>query len=229
MMEQRTRAEQRVRESESQRNRGIRDSDDTYDSHELPRLSACVGTLQDAARMALADKGPGDPVFKYARAVKAFELTVGRRLPKGELPAAFAVWWNMAKPELPGDADYDEYLFLFMEGYDKAKTPLGSNVIQNALARVESSSPPPEASRFKSPKIVRLVHLCHELQVISGDAPFFLSVRDAARAVDCKRYETAAAFLNGLVRDGILKLVARGSSGGHRASRFKYNFSESKE
>jgi hypothetical protein len=32
--------------------------------------------------MALADKSNGDPVFKFARAVKAFELSVDRRYKK---------------------------------------------------------------------------------------------------------------------------------------------------
>jgi hypothetical protein len=78
---------------------------------------------------------------------KAFELTKDARLPKNELPSAFAVWWSVAKAELPPDTDRDECLFLFMDAYEKAKTPIGSNVIQNALARVKSSSPPPEAGK----------------------------------------------------------------------------------
>lgn len=35
--------------------------------------------------------------------------------------------------------------------YEKAKTPLGSNVIQNALARVAATSPPPEANTYERP------------------------------------------------------------------------------
>lgn len=174
--------------------------------------------------MALADKNNGDPVFKFARAVKAFELTHDIRLPKDELPAAFNLWWNLAQPDMPQDTDRDECLFLFMDAYDKAKTPLGSNVIENALARVDASDTPPEASRYGSPKIKRLVHLCRELQIIAGESPFFLSVRDAARVIGCKRPESSAAFLNGLVRDGVLTLVSKGKAGGRKASRFKFNF-----
>jgi hypothetical protein len=72
------------------------DFDDTNDMDELPPFGACVGTLQKAAEMALADTSEGDPVFKFARAVKAFELSVDKRLPKDERPAAFNVWWSMA-------------------------------------------------------------------------------------------------------------------------------------
>ncbi len=224
--------EQRDRDSEKQRHgdtefqsfRRYRVSDDKDDADELPPSGACVGTLQKAAQMALADKSNGDPVFKFARAVKAFELFVDRRLPKKELPAAFNIWWSAAQTTLPPDTDRDECMFLFMDAYDKAKTPLGSNVIQNALDRVKSSPPPPEANRYESPKLKTLVHLCYELQKLAGDSPFFLSVRDAARAIglSAKSLHAVSAFLRGLHRDGIIEPVEIGKSGGHRATRYRY-------
>lgn len=200
------------------------DSDETHDADELPPSGACVGTLQKAAQMALADKSNGDPVFKFARAVKAFELCVNKRLPKAELPAAFNIWWSAAKSTLPPDTDREECLFLFMDAYDKAKTPLGSNVIQNALARIASSLPPPEAKRYDSPKLKILVHLCYELQQMAGDSPFFLSVRDAARAIglSIKSLNVVSAFMHGLQRDDIIELVEIGKPGGRRATRYRY-------
>jgi len=172
--------------------------------------------------MALADQSSGDPIFRFARALKAFEITVDARLPEKELPTAFAIWWSLAKDTLPPETNRDECFFLFMDAYEKAKTPLGANVIQTALARVEKTPLPPEARKYESPKIQRLVHLCYELQSLVGDNPFFLSVRDAARAIGCTGYQNAGVFLNGLVRDGILDPVERGKPGGHRASRFRY-------
>ena len=216
--------EQRDRESEKQSSRGYRVPDDTHDTDELPPSGACVNTLQKAAQMALADKSNGDPVFKFARAVKAFELTVDARLPEKELPGAFNVWWSLAESTLPPDTDRDECMFLFMDAYDKAKTPLGANVIQNALERVKSSSPPPEANRYESPKLKTLVHLCYELQKLAGDSPFFLSVRDAARAIglSAKSIHGVSAFMHGLHRDGIIKPVEIGKPGGRRATRYRY-------
>ncbi len=216
--------EQRDRDTEKQSFRRYRVSDETDDIDELPPSGACVGTLQKAAQMALADKSNGDPVFKFARAVKAFELTVDTRLPKEELPGAFNVWWSMAESTLPPDTNRDECMFLFMDAYDKAKTPLGSNVIQNALDKVKSSSPPPEANRYESPKLKTLVHLCYELQRLAGDSPFFLSVRDAARAVglSAKSVHVVSAFMHGLHRDGIIKPVEIGKPGVRRATRYRY-------
>jgi hypothetical protein len=220
---------QRNGESESLRDTGVRVSDDTDDTDELPPPEACVRTLQEAAQKALADKSHGDPVFRFARAVKAFEVTNNQRLPDLELRSAFAIWWSLAKAGLPPETDREECLFLFMEAYEKAKTPLGANVIEIALQRVDTEPPPPETSLYESPKLKRLVHLCHELQLLNGNNPFFLSVRDAARAIACNRFETATALLNGLARAGTITTIERGKPGGHRASRFRFNFSRPAE
>jgi len=216
--------EQRGRESEKRSIRENRDTDDTDDTDEVSPSGACVGTLQKAAEMALADNSPGDVVFRFARAVKAFELNTDKRLPKNELPAAFEIWWIKAKPTLPPDTDREECLLLFLDAYDKAKTPLGSNAIENAVKSVDTSAPPPEAERYASPRMKRLVHLCHALQRIAGDASFFLSVRDAARAIglSAKSLFMVSAFLHGLERDEVLKPVKRGKAGGQKATRYRY-------
>ena len=216
--------EQRDRETERQRDRDYRDTHDTDETDEVPPSGACVGTLQKAAEMALRDKSNGDPVFRFARAVKAFELHCDARLPENELEAAFNIWWSMATPTLPPGTDRDESLFLFMDAYQKAKTPLGSNVIENAVKSLEKSEPPAEARNYSSPKLKRLVHLCYSLQRMAGDEPFFLSVRDAARVLELspKSLGMASSFLHGLERDGILYAVERGKVGGHKATRFRY-------
>ena len=211
-------------DTEFQRNGGHRDSDDTHDTDESQPSGACVGTLQKAAQMALADKSNGDPVFRFARAVKAFELTMDARLPEKELPGAFNVWWSMAESSLPADTDRDECMFLFLDAYAKAKTPLGSNVIQNALNNVASSPAPLAVNRYESQKLKTLVHLCYELQKLSGDSPFFLSLRDAARSIglSVKSLHHVSAFMHGLHRDGIIEPVEIIKPGGHRATRYRY-------
>ena len=153
--------------------------------------------------------------------MKAFELTIGTRLSLEERKSAFNVWWGLAKPTLPEDTDFDECLLLFLDAYDKARTPLGSNVLETAVKRLKETPPPPEANRFSSAKIKRLVHFCHELQTIAGGNPFFLGARDAARVIGCTPV-VACKYLNGLVREGILELVVKGTAAGRRASRFRY-------
>ena len=216
-------------ESEPQSFGRYRDSDDTNDTHELPPSGACVNTLQKAAEMALADKSGDDPVFTFARAVKAFEITTDARLKESELPNAFNIWWSAAQSTLPPDTDREECLFLFMDAYAKVKHPLGSNVIQNALARVESSPPPPAANRYESQKLKTLVHLCYELHILAGEGVFFLGLRDAARAIGLspKSLHAVSSLMRGLHRDGIIKPVEIAPPGVHRATRYRYVASNS--
>jgi hypothetical protein len=217
---------QSIGEAEIQSFRGYGETHETDDTHELPPFGVCVDSLLKAVQIALADKSPGDPVFRYARAVKAFEKHIDKRLPVNELPAAFNIWWSVAKTSLPPETDREECLYLFLDAYDKAKTPLGCNVIDNALSNVNSGTPPPEAGRYESPKLKRLVHLCSELQKLVGDDfPFFLSLRDAARAIGLSNKSLAlvSAFMRGLERDQVLTPVERGKSGGKKATRYRYN------
>jgi hypothetical protein len=173
--------------------------------------------------VAIADQGPGDRIFKFARALKAFEATTGVSLPKAGLRSAFNIWWSIARSKIPQDAEHEEYLFLFLDAYNRVRAPLGANVLEMAARRMKCGARPPEANRYSSAKIVMLVHLCRELQLLACDSPFFLSTRDAGRLIGCP-HAIAAALLNGLVRDGILDPVTKGSAQNRRASRFRFNF-----
>jgi hypothetical protein len=162
-------------------------------------------------------------LFVFARALKAFELTNRIKLcPEGR-GGAFSSWWNAAKPLLPPDADFDEWRFVFEEAMQRARTPLGSNSLAEALRRVDAGLLPPSAGRYPSPKLKKLVAVCYHLQDLAGDSPFFLSLRDAKRASGCSTLEEASALMNGLVRDGVLSVVAKGTPGGRRATRYRFN------
>ena len=213
-----TRPEQRGREAEKQSSRGDRDTDETHETDDSA-LSASVQTLQDAARITL-EHGMENSHFILARAVKAFEVRNGRKLPKAELPGAFSAWWSMANGRLPPDADYDEYLFVFLDAYERVKHPLGCNVLEVAKDRARKQPLPKVAQSFKSPKLQWLVSVCYQLQHLAGESPFFLSIRTAAKLIDV-RIETASAFLSGLVQQGVLVLEQRGTPGGHKASRYR--------
>lgn len=142
------------------------------------------------------------------------------KLPKAELPGVFSLWWNMAKGQLPTDADYDEYLFVFLDAYERVKHPLGCNVLEVAKERAGKQPLPKVAQSFKSPKLRLLVAVCYQLQHLAGESPFFLSIRTAAKLIDV-RMETASAYLKGLTQQGVLALEERGTPGGHKASRYR--------
>lgn len=212
----------RYRETEKQRY-GV--TDDTQDTDEVPSLAACVKTLQEAAQRSLQGGLRSDCLFVFSRALKAFEVTTGCKLPSAELGNAFSVWWSLAKSLLPSDADFDEYRFDFELTFAKTLAPLGSNSLEIAIHKADSEPPPPQAARYSSPKIKRLVAVCYQLQLLQARSPFFLSVRDAARITDTpSQLLKVSGYLTGLCSDGVLTPVEQGTR--KRAARYRFNLPE---
>ncbi|HEU5125103.1 MAG TPA: hypothetical protein VFW05_13695 [Verrucomicrobiae bacterium] len=197
------------------------DSDVTEVTEDVPPLAASVKTLQEAVQLSLKHGLTKDCLFKFSRAIKAFEITHDRRLPPPELQAAFAQWWNAAKPSLPPDAEFDEWRFDFEDTFAKTHAPLGANSLEEAIRRANANPESPHIERYASPKIKRLVCVCYHLQLLQGNSPFFLGVRDAAKIGDATGLTQASAWLAGLVRDGILSVVEKGTR--KRATRFRFN------
>ena len=205
--------------------------DDTDETKDIPRLATQVRTIQEAVELSLKDGLKQDPAFQLARALKSFEVTMGCQLPVSELQNSFSLWWSQAKPQLPANADFDEYRAAFLYSFAKTKAPLGSNPLEEAIRRADTGPLPSKADRYENPKFKRLVAVCYHLQQLQDDSPFFISVRNAARVLgftksDRASLDRASQALHSLVQDGVLKLVAKGKSGGKRASRFRYTDSK---
>jgi len=189
----------------------------------IPLLASRVATLPQAVKISLQDEHKENSIFIFCRAIKAFEITTGVKLSHKELEGAFALWWSMARPSLPDGADFDEYRFEFQRIFEKTRTPLGANSFHQAIEQADMCPTPAEAARYESPKIKRLVAVCFQLQLLTGNAPFFISARDAAAVLGTKKPETGLANLGGLVWDGILTIAQKGEPGGNRATRYRYN------
>jgi hypothetical protein len=109
-------------------------------------------------------------LFTFTRALKAFEITHDRRLPADELDGAFSLWWTAAKPQLPGDADFDEYRLDFLDKFAKTKAALGSNSREeatrfrrkrDATPALKSNGSWPSVSNFNcSRETVRFSSVC---------------------------------------------------------------------
>jgi hypothetical protein len=201
------------------------DTDDTEETEDVPPLAASVKTLPEAVQLSLSGGLDENCLFTYARALKAFEITTNRRLPQAELTAAFAQWWHAAKQYLPPDADFDEWRFDFEAVFAKTNAALGANSLQEAIRRAESCPLPPQAERYTSPKLKRLVAVCYHLQLLQVRSAFWLGVRAAARILGTKNLLQANARLAGLVRDGILIEAEKGTR--KRATRYRFNLPES--
>ena len=67
-----------------------------------------------------------------------------------------------------------------------------------------------------------LVRLCQALQSHEGDAPFFISARQAGEVLGV-HFTDASKMLSALVADGVLTLVSKGA--GKVASRYRFTWS----
>jgi hypothetical protein len=223
----------RNRNTETQRNRGTerrknRETEVTKETEDFPPLAARVSTLQEAVDLSLKDGLHENCLFNFSRALRAFEIIHNRLLPTEEVGSAFSLWWAAAKEKalLPNSSDLDEWRFAFDAAFAKARVPLGGNPLEEATRRADSDPPPLQAARYASAGLKRLIGVCWQLQRLVGDAPFFLSVREAARILASTNLTSASAMLFGLVHDGILTEVERGTPGGGRATRFRFNAPE---
>jgi hypothetical protein len=204
---------------------------DKQDTDDVPPIATRVTTLPEAVQLSIKDGLTENCLFVFARLLKAFEITTGSKLKSADLESAFSLWWNKAKSSslLPADADFDEYRFDFEDRFGKVKTPHGANPLDEAIRRADTKPLPPQADRYHSPKIKKLVAVCYHLQILAGDDPFFLSVRDAARILGTKNLHLANAMLAGLVRDGVLRVVEKEKRAEKKARRFRFNFASSGE
>lgn len=194
---------QRNRDTEKQRN------GDTEPS--LP-ISPVVVSLQGATGL--------EALFKYARALRAVEKQESRKIDEKELSECFGHWWRTASKTLPSDADYDCYEERFMSMFKYAKVALGASPINVAIESSKTTPMPPEADLFVGPRIKMLVSVCWHLQALTVDKPFWISVRDAAKAMNTKDLFLASAALKRMVRAGVLKVERPGSN--FKATRYSY-------
>jgi hypothetical protein len=210
---------QRNRDAEIQR---VGDSQETHETHEVPLLAARVTALPEAVQLSLQHGFNKDSLFTFCRALKAFQITVARKMSGDDLNDAFSMWWQTAQPLLSSGADFDEFRFVFLDTYGNTHSALGSNSLEEALRLAESSALPKAAKRYTGARLQKLVAVCYFLQRLTCGQPFFLSVRDAARVMGSRDLRMAGQMLGGLVTDEVLRLVEPGKPGGRKAARFRF-------
>lgn len=193
---------QRYRDTEILRDRDTEDTEDTEDSASASR----VATLQEAVRLSLRDGIDGNCLFRYARALKALEMTTGTPT---DLGAALSLWWALAKPYLPSDAGehYDEYLLTLEQAYESARIPIGENALLEALSRAPSIPYKPSLAQREE----RLKKVCEYLQQATACEPFFISVRDAAKVIQTDDLKLAHNLLRRLVRNKFMQISKVGN------------------
>lgn len=162
--------------------------------------------MQEAVRLSLNGGIDENCMFRYARALKALEIST--KAPT-DLGAALSLWWALAKAYLPSDAGehYEEYLLTLEQAYESARIPLGENILLEALSRAPSIPYKPTLMQREE----RLKKVCEYLQRAAGCEPFFISVRDAAKVIQTDDLKLAHNLLRRLIRDKFMQISKVGN------------------
>jgi len=155
--------------------------------------------------------------FELAR--RLLGIPAVRDAPPKALHAAFAHWWQLAKPRTSGTHDFEDALEDFLNAWQNCKRPWGETIMSDVLTRAKMAEPPEAVAEFPTPAFRVLAGLCRELQREAGDGPFFLSTHTAAELLGTKPM-VIWRWLRLLSRLGVLELVTKGNR--KRASEFRY-------
>lgn len=107
----------------------------------------------------------------------------------------------------------------FIHAFDRARHPLGGNVVNQAALQVDPDDLPAVANNFDDLPTRRLIGLCWQLSILNPAGRFFISSHDAARRLNIKQ-PAAWRLLQMLRRMGVIEILQRGNE--HRASRYRW-------
>ena len=154
-------------------------------------------------------------LFQLARFLKAkFPQATAKEM------KPYVIWWHSQHIEVIGTVSFLESWTDFTRGWDKVKVPYGQSM-SSVFESIDLGMPIPKhlINMGYDQRSFKLLLVCRQLQIISGDAPFFLSARTAEEVINY-HFTGASKMLAAMVTDGILRLISKGS--GHKASRYKY-------
>jgi hypothetical protein len=166
-----------------------------------------------------------DSLFKLARLVKSYEHAAGRPATERELEFAFDRWCLIARRFWRSELTRDDYYAEFLEAYSYARIGLDENPIEVALSRAKAA-PLPQLQGFTDERIRLLAAICREMQLLTGDNPFFVPTRKIGEVLGVP-WTPAARWLRALEVLQIIHL-ADGEirrRGGNRSPRYHCNIS----
>lgn len=131
--------------------------------------------------------------------------------------------WHQSNQYLRKGKSKEDYYFEYLAALEKVKFPLGvSEIVEKALEKAKTQPPPPEAKDFDDEKMVLLLSLCRELQILSGPQPFFLACRKATTLIGHDSHATVNRWLKGFESLKLLEVVRRGGPHSNKANRYLY-------
>ena len=158
-------------------------------------------------------------LFELARRIRVDPQLQG--VPIHELRPLVAEWHRLALPFIR-TKPFDETWADFVEAYNNTDLARCGDAAAMAMKRADANDLPPDALRYVTPVIQRLVALCAELRRGSPDGDFFLSCRKAASVLGTSDYKSVARWLQMLVADRLLVEVSKGGPNTNKASRYAW-------
>lgn len=159
-------------------------------------------------------------LFQLARSLRDIETKIGRPLASDELKQVFALWAEEAQPFWRPGQSRDEYWFEFLDARDRARFGLEENPLPAAWEAAQRAELPREAvEAVQDPRLRLLISFCRQLQILSGERPFFIPTRWLGERFGVS-HTHAALWLRGLRHSRILDVAAVGTE--TRSPRYFY-------
>ena len=162
-------------------------------------------------------------LFNLGRLLKSYKHAVGRPATNAELDFVFDRWCLLARRFWRPGLTRDDYYAEFLEAYSYARIGLHENPIEVAVSRAKAA-PSPQVQGFTDERIRLLVAICRELQVLTGNNPFFLPTRKLGEVLGA-HWTVVARWLRILEKPLQVIHLAPGEvrkRGGNRSPRYHY-------
>jgi len=158
-----------------------------------------------------------DKIFEFARWLKSIPGLSDE--PIEALEPFVREWHRQALPVID-TKPVEETRIDFYRGWKSVKYPKGQEPMTLIFGKA-STCYPVEAEKYESTDVRLLMSLCRELQRATGDGPFYLSCRTAARLMGAD-FKSVNRWLYLLEIDRVLQVVEKGSAKTQKATRWRY-------
>ena len=148
--------------------------------------------------------------FHLARSLRDIEAKIGRPASSTEWKMMFELWAKDSRPFWRPEQSSDEYWFEFLDACDRARFGLEENPLAKAWEAAHGSAMPQEAiEAVEDPRLRVLISFCRQMQILSGERPFFIPTRWLGERFGVS-HSQAALWLRGLRHTRFLKVEIPG-------------------
>jgi hypothetical protein len=161
-------------------------------------------------------------LFNLGRLVRGHEKAMGHPATGQELQFIFDRWCVVARRFWRPELTRDDYYAEFLEAYSYARLGLDEDPLAVAISRAKAV-PLPQVQGFTDERIRLLAAICPEMQVLTGNSPFFLPTRKLGEVLGVD-WTRVARWLRALEKLGVIRLAPGEvrKRGGNRSPRYLY-------